>query len=117
MIKEKHYIQKSIDEFSERQDNQDDPHHNLDDKVPSYLLYAESPSWVGILLIGLSVISAISEFVLIKALCSVHSPLTFWQFVMNALLILVMTGLEIFLIIEGVRKIRSKKSKQKINPY
>ena len=41
--------------------------HALDDKVPSYVVYAESPRWVGFLLIGLSVIGAISEFILIKA--------------------------------------------------
>jgi len=109
MSREKHNILKSIDELSEWQNNQDNPGHALDDKVPSYVVYAESPRWVGFLLIGLSVIGAISEFILIKASWSAHSPLTLLEFVMNALLVLVMTGLEIFLMVEGIRKIQSKK--------
>ena len=109
MSKEKHNILKSSDELSEWQDNQDNPGHNLEAKVPYPLLYAESPRWVGLLLIGLSVISAISEFALIKAFWSARSPLTLFEFVMNALSVLVMTGLEIFLMVEGIRKLRGKK--------
>ena len=108
MKKENDNNQDFIDDFVEWQDNQYNPGYFLGGKIPRNLLYPGKPKGLGILLIVISLMTAIPFILGVLVFFQDSKSHSLPEYLLTFMQILIFGGFSVVLFVGGIRKIISR---------